>query len=105
MTNKQTKRSFWILFVILVGAAALGSLMNIHEFTRMNRLNAEGKRIRCPVDSIGSKGSKTEIFVKFKVDGKDFSTSKKVKAQINKGDTVSVYYLENDPSTNGIATE
>lgn len=75
------------------------------DYRRMDILETQGKRILAPVDSIAAKGSRSEIFVKFRVDGKEFKSTKKVKTKVAVGDSVRLYYLENDPVTNGIALE
>jgi hypothetical protein len=103
MEKKKTSTSFWIVFALLIGVAAISTFGNLFEYRRMEKLNTEGKRIRLPVDSISIKGSKTEIFVQLNVRGKSYTISKKVKTTLAVGDSVSVYYLEVNPATNGIA--
>ena len=105
MEEKKTNKSFWIVFAVLIGFAAISTFGNLFEYRRMEKLNTEGKRILLPVDSLIQKGGKREIFVTLSVDGKQMVISKKVKAEVAVGDSVAVYYLEDNPATNGIAVE
>ncbi|HWB61890.1 MAG TPA: hypothetical protein VG603_00160, partial [Chitinophagales bacterium] len=70
-----------------------------------NRLNTEGKRIMCVVDSTATNEGREEIFVNFEAGGKTYTISKRVKTNISKGDSVPVYYMEENPSVNGISSE
>ena len=103
--EKKTNRNFWIFFVIILIIAAISTIGNLTDYRRMERLENEGKQILAPVDSAAARGSKTEIFVKFRVQGKEYRATKKVKTKVAAGDSVPLYYLENDPLTNGIAVD
>jgi hypothetical protein len=105
MEQKKSNKSFWIVFAVLIAFAAISSFGNLFEYSRMEKLNTEGKRILLPVDSFIQKGSKREIFVTLSINGKQIVISKKVKAQVAVGDSVAVYYLPESPFTNGIAVE
>jgi hypothetical protein len=105
MEDKKINRSFWIVFAILLGFAFIATVGNLFEFDRMNKLNTTGIRVMGMVDSIAASGSRTEIFVTFRAGNKEYHLSKKVKSNIVRGDSVPVYYLQTDPTTNGIATE
>ncbi len=107
MDSKQNKSrlNFWIVFVVLITLAAIANIGNLHDYNKANELSTEGKRIRCAVDSLVKIGSKTEVHVRFVVNGRIYEASQKIKALVHKGDSVAVYYMEKDPSTNGIADE
>lgn len=105
MEQKKSSKSFWIVFAIIIAFAAVSTFGNLFEYGRMEKLNTEGKRVLLPIDSISPKGSKTEVFVKLNVAGKSYTISKKVKTKAALGDSVAVYYLEENPATNGIAEE
>lgn len=105
MEEKKTSKSFWIVFALLIGFAAISTFGNLFEYRRMEKLNTEGKRILLPVDSLIEKGSKREIFVTLRANGNSIVISKKVKTVVAVGDSVAVYYLEENPATNGIAVE
>lgn len=103
--DKKSNRNFWIIFVIILIIAAISTLGNLMDYRRMDRLENQGTRILAPVDSVAPKGSKNEIFVKFRVDGKEFKATKKVKTKVVAGDSVPVYFMPDEPTTNGIAME
>ncbi len=103
--NKKSSQSFWLIFSIIIILVVVGTVGNLREYWKGNKLDTEGKRILCPVDSVVKAGSKNEIFAHFTIGGKTYNASKKIKSIIVAGDTVPVYYLENDPATNGIITE
>lgn len=103
--EKKTNRNFWIVFGIILVVAAISTVGNLMDYRRMDRLENQGTRILAPVDSVSPKGSKNEIFVTFRVDGNEFRTTKKVKTKVVVGDSVPVYFLPDEPSTNGIALE
>ena len=103
--SAKTRRNFWIVFVVLIVLAAVANMGNLFEYNKMNNLNTEGRRVKCAVDSIATVGSKTEVHTRLVVDGKIYQVSQKIKALVHKGDSVVVYYLEKDPSTNAIADE
>jgi hypothetical protein len=102
--NNSTLR-FWPVFVVLVGLAVLASVANLFDFIKMNKIQTEGKRQIFAIDSIYHTGSRDEIFVNFTVAGKVYRAHKKVKNAMAKGDSVAVYYLETEPSSNAIASE
>lgn len=101
----KTNRTFWIAFAVLISLAAIASIGNLLEYNRMRKLNTQGKRVLLPVDSVVQHGNKYELFVTLSVSGQRIVISKKVKSPIATGDSVPVYYLENTPTTNGIAVE
>ena len=103
--NKKSTQSFWLIFSIIIIFVVTGTVGNLREYWKGNKLDTEGKRILCPVDSVVKAGSKNEVFTHFAIDGKIYNASKKVKSNVVAGDTVPVYYLETDPSTNAIITE
>jgi hypothetical protein len=107
MDSKQNKsrRNFWMVFAVLILLAAIANIGNLYEYNKANELNTQGRRIRCAVDSLVKIGSKTEVHVRFAVDGRIYEAKQKIKALVHKGDSVAVYYMEKDPSTNGIADE
>lgn len=101
----KTNRSFWIVFSIAIGLAAIATIGNLTDYRKMDRLNAEGMRVFCTVDSVHPKGEKTEVFVTLQVGGQAFMVTKKLKGSYQAGDSVPVYYMADDPSTNAIAGE
>ena len=103
--TKKSNQYFWLFFSFIIILAVTGTVGNLREYWKMNRLDTEGKRILCPVDSVIKAGGKEEIFVHFTIDGKTYNASKKVKTAIASGDTVPVYYLQSDPAANRISTE
>lgn len=107
MSDEKTKtsRSFWIVFAIAIALAAIGTIGNLTDYRKMDRLNSEGQRVFCLVDSVHPKGDKTEVFVTLQVGEQHFMVTKKLKGSYQVGDSVPVYYMEEDPSTNAIAGE
>ncbi len=107
MSEEKSKsgKGFWIVFVLLIAVAAIATIGNISEYRKMDRLESEGKRKMCMVDSVAEKGSKREIFMHLEVEGKNYTIIKKVKDKIVVGDSVAVYYMPEDPNTNGVAAE
>jgi hypothetical protein len=101
----KTNRTFWIVFAVLIGLAAIATIGNLLEYNRMEKLHTQGKRVLLPVDSVVRHGNKHELFVTLSVNEKPIVISKKVKSPIVTGDSVPVYYLENNPATNSIAVE
>jgi|GEM_PF-7099943 len=103
--KKKTNRSFWIVFGVLLTFAAISSIGNIFEYRKMDKLNEQGKRVLCAVDSVMVKGSKYEVFVKLRVDGNEYTVTKKIKLAVHVGDSIPVYYMPDNPSVNAIAEE
>ncbi|MFN8287018.1 MAG: hypothetical protein U0V74_09715 [Chitinophagales bacterium] len=101
----KSSKGFWIVFALLIGVAAVATIGNISEYRKMDRLESEGKRKMCAVDSISVKGTKREIFINLQVEDKQYRIVKKVKDKIAVGDSVAVYYMPEDPNTNGVAAE
>jgi multidrug resistance efflux pump len=101
----KSRRNFWVVFVLLILLAAIANIGNLHEYNKMNELNTEGRRIKCAVDSVVKIGAKTEVHARFVVNGKIYEVSQKIKSMVHKGDSVAVYYLEQDPETNGVPDE
>lgn len=102
--NKNNK-SFWIAFTALLLLAAIATIGNLMEYRKMDKLETEGKRVMCTVDSIAKKGSKEEIYMHLMVGDKTYIVSKKVKESIAIGDSVAVYYMPDNPSVNGVVAE
>lgn len=103
--QKKSNKSFWVVFALLLTLAAFSTIGNVLEYRKTNRLNSEGRRVLGVVDSIHEKGSKRELFVTFQLNGKDYHLSKKVKSIVSVGDSVPVYYLQDQPTTNAIVVE
>jgi len=103
--KKKSGKGFWIVFGLCIGFAAISTLGNLFDYRKMDKLNNQGKRILVPVDSISNNSSKHEIFVKFSVDGKEYMATKKIKSTVAVGDSVPLYYLPENPATNGIPLE
>jgi len=101
----KSRRNFWIVFVALILLAAVANIGNLYEYNKANMLNIQGHRVKCAVDSIAKIGNKTEVHTRLVVDGKMYEVSQKIKNLVHRGDSVVVYYMEKDPSTNGIADE
>ncbi|MCW5907760.1 MAG: hypothetical protein KIS94_07880 [Chitinophagales bacterium] len=101
----KTKRAFWTAFTALIGLAAIATIGNLLEYNRMEKLSTKGKRILLPVDSVVQHGNKRELFVTLSVNGEKIVITKKVKSEITTGDSVPVYYLQENPATNSIALE
>ena len=105
MEQKKSAKGFWIVFGLCLAFAAISTFGNLFEYKKMDKLNSEGKRIMGIADSVNIKGSKYEIWVNFSVNNKTYVAEKKVKAVVAKGDSVPVYYLPENPETNGIPIE
>ncbi|MFN8322024.1 MAG: hypothetical protein U0T74_05150 [Chitinophagales bacterium] len=104
--KKKSSKGFWIVFGLCIVFAAISTLGNLLEYRKMDKLNSEGRRILVPVDSVSNNNSsKHEIFVKFSVNGQEYSATKKIKSTVAVGDSVPVYYLPQNPATNGIPLE
>lgn len=101
----KTSRSFWIVFAIAIGLAAIATIGNLTDYRKMDRLNAEGMRVFCLIDSVHPKGEKTEVFVTLHVGEQAYMVTKKLKGTFAMGDSVPVYYMADDPATNAIAGE
>lgn len=71
----------------------------------MDKLNTQGRRVLCAVDSVVEKGSKHEVFVKLRVGDKEYTVTKKIKLAVQVGDSIPVYYMPDNPSVNAIAEE
>lgn len=103
--EKKTNRNFWIVFSVLLLLAAISTIGNMMDYQKMDRLETQGKRIFAKIDSIAPKSGKQEVFVRFQVNGQEYKATKKVKAKVAVGDSVPVYFLPDDPRTNGVALE
>lgn len=105
MSDNKSSKGFWWVFAGLILLAAFATIGNLTEYNKTNRLHTEGIRTMAVADSVAAKGSKTFVRVLFSVNGKVFQSEKKVKAPIQKGDSIPVYYLPADPYSNAIAVE
>lgn len=104
-TSQKGNKSFWIVFAVLIGFAAIATIGNLLEYRTMDKINSEGIRVQAAVTQVVDKGSKQEIVATYTVGGKDYTASKKIKTKVTLSDSVSVYYLADKPEASAIATE
>ncbi len=102
MERRRTKLSFWIAITLFIAAGAIAVLWKMYDYNKSDKLKNEGKRILLPVDSLIDIVDGKQIFVTLKVGDKVFALSQEIKNEVAVGDSVTVYYLEENPSENMI---
>jgi hypothetical protein len=101
--GKKIRFGFWAVFAGIMALVLFSTYTNMSDYKRMEKLNTKGIRVYGVVNKAKEKRNKTTIEVVVNIKGKEYIMSKDVKAAILIGDSVPVYYLDEDPEVREIA--
>lgn len=101
--GKRIQYGFWAIFGFILIVVGYATYNNMADYNKRAKLNERGKRVYGVVNAAKEKRNKTTIEVVVNIEGKEYTMKKDVRSAILIGDSVPVYYLQEDPEVREIA--